>query len=212
MENFHLPLLNLRDDAVLGGVAEDEPLLHSPVQGVVEHHVDATDSGAAESRLLAFLGFAKPTIFHQVFVELLDVPAGEFVQFDAADPGDDVQFDITLIRPCRSGPDIGLGVERKPGPQPLRHRVVIGPDNVYCLAGLHRRGQLLLDLRLGLTQHILDDPLSGPGIVAGGVAAFPACAFSFSDTPNSLLCSRRLKFRIRCRNIHLGHVMPHLKS
>lgn len=27
-------------------------------------------------------------------------------------------------------------------------------------------------------------------------------------TPNSLLCSRRLKSRNRCRNIHLGHMIP----
>ena len=27
-------------------------------------------------------------------------------------------------------------------------------------------------------------------------------------TPNSLLCSRRLKSRSRCRNIHLGHMIP----
>lgn len=34
------------------------------------------------------------------------------------------------------------------------------------------------------------------------------CPSSFHSSPNSLLCSRRLKSRNRCRNIHLGHMIP----
>lgn len=51
LEDLHLLPLYFGDDAVLGGVAEDQPLLHRPVQGVVEHHVDAPDGGVAQSGL-----------------------------------------------------------------------------------------------------------------------------------------------------------------
>lgn len=34
------------------------------------------------------------------------------------------------------------------------------------------------------------------------------CSVKQNKSPNSLLCSRRLKSRNRCRNIHLGHMIP----
>ena len=46
-EGFHLHLLYLGGNAVIGGVARDQPLLHRPLKGAVEHQVDAAHGGAA---------------------------------------------------------------------------------------------------------------------------------------------------------------------
>ena len=42
----------LGHNAVLRGVPLDQPLLHGPVQGTVEHQVDAADGGGAQALVL----------------------------------------------------------------------------------------------------------------------------------------------------------------
>ena len=90
MQDLHLLLLDLGNDAVLSGVAQDQPLFHCPVQGVMEHHVDASHCAVTQSWLLALLGFTQSAILLEILVEFLYVPAGEFLQLDFSDPGNNV--------------------------------------------------------------------------------------------------------------------------
>ena len=53
-EDFHIQLPRFWHDAVLAGVPGNEPLLHRPVQGAVEHQVDAVDGGGAQAVVLTF--------------------------------------------------------------------------------------------------------------------------------------------------------------
>ena len=46
-KNLHLDLSGLGGDTVLGGIPGDEPFLHRPFQGRMEHEVDAADGGGA---------------------------------------------------------------------------------------------------------------------------------------------------------------------
>lgn len=74
----------------LSGVAQDQPLFHRPVQGIVEHHVDAPHCAVAQSWLLALLRFTKPSVLLEILVEFLYVPAGKLLQFDFSDSGNDM--------------------------------------------------------------------------------------------------------------------------
>ena len=47
VEYLHFLLLNFGDDAVFGGIAENDFFLYRPVQSIVQHHVDATHGGIA---------------------------------------------------------------------------------------------------------------------------------------------------------------------
>ena len=116
MKDLHLLFLNLWNDTVLGGIAQDQPLLHRPVQGIVKHHVDAPDGTVAQSRLLAPLGFSKSPVLLEVLVHLLDLPAGEFLQLDFSDPGNDMGFNTTVIVVCGCRADIWFGIEFIPQP------------------------------------------------------------------------------------------------
>ena len=51
-QDLHVQLPGLGHDAVLGGVAGDQPLLHRPVKRTVEHQVDAAHGGGAQSLVL----------------------------------------------------------------------------------------------------------------------------------------------------------------
>ena len=53
-QDFHFQLSGLGYNAVLTGIARDEPLLHRTVQGAVEHQVDAVDGGGTQSPVLIF--------------------------------------------------------------------------------------------------------------------------------------------------------------
>ena len=55
------------------------------------------------------------------------------------------------------------------------------PADVQPLTLSHSGYQLFPDLCLGLAQHILDDPLTGLGIVSGGVPSLPAAVFALAD-------------------------------
>ena len=59
----------LSDDAVIRWIAGDEPLLHRPVQAVMEHCVDAPDVGATEAWILLLLRFTYPAVFFEVVVQ-----------------------------------------------------------------------------------------------------------------------------------------------
>ncbi len=172
-ESFHLHLLHLGGNAVISGVAGDEPLLHRPLKGAVEHEVDAADGGAAETGIAVTAFCVHPAMLHQIFVHLLQIPGGQFFQLDLSDAGDGVGFDHQLVAVCCGLPDVGLGVQVIPGAQPGGHGVLVGAGDVYLLGLLHRCLEFFFGLRLGAAQDIFDDALAGVGIVTRGVAALP---------------------------------------
>ncbi len=72
VERFSLELLDLWGDAVIGRVTWDQPFFNCPLKGAVEHEVDAADRGAAQAGTLVF-PYVDTPVFHEVFVELLEV-------------------------------------------------------------------------------------------------------------------------------------------
>ena len=76
-KNFHFDLLHLRCDAVLSGVPENQSLFDCPLEGTVEHQMDAADSCATEPGISLAAFPVDPAIFQQILVELLQVPTGE---------------------------------------------------------------------------------------------------------------------------------------
>ena len=144
------PVFQFWDDTVLCGIAKEQPFFHCPVQGVVEHHVDTPNGTAAQARLLAFLAFPQSAIPLQVFIQLLNLPAGELVQLDLPNPGDGVQLDTPPIVFRRSGADIGLGVEFIPEAKPFRYGVFIRADGIDLPAFFNRSCQFSFYFRLGL--------------------------------------------------------------
>ena len=90
LEDLHLEFLHLRCDAVLGGVAEDQAFFYGAVQGIVKHQVQATDGGAAESRIAVTAFTSGAAALHQLLVELLQVVGGQLGELDAADAGDGI--------------------------------------------------------------------------------------------------------------------------
>lgn len=111
--------------------------------------MDAPHRGPAETRVLSPLLFPEPPILQQVFVELLNLPAGELVQLDGPDSRNGVLLDPSFVVPCRRGTDARLGVQLEPQPKPLRHRVLSGAGHIQLLALRDGHGQLALYLRLG---------------------------------------------------------------
>lgn len=79
LQDLHLLLYQLGGDAVLSGVVENEPLLPGPIQGTVKHKVDAADGAGGKPPLFRFLDVLRPAILSQVFVEALEVPAGQIL-------------------------------------------------------------------------------------------------------------------------------------
>ena len=55
-EGLHLHFLHLGVNTIIGGIAGDEPLFHRPLERAVEHEVDASDCGAAQSLFKIFSG------------------------------------------------------------------------------------------------------------------------------------------------------------
>ena len=62
-EALHFLFLQLWGNAVIGGVALNEPFLDRPVQCVMEHEVDAANRGGTQTGGFLFLDFSQPTIF-----------------------------------------------------------------------------------------------------------------------------------------------------
>ena len=137
-EGFHFHLLNLWGNAVIGGVAGDEPLLHCPLKRAVEHQVDAAHRGAAQAGVAVAAFRVDSAMLHQIFVHLLEVSGGQLFQLDLPDAGDGIGFDHQLVAVCCGLPYIGLGVEVVPGVQPGGHGVFIRAGDVYLLGLLYR--------------------------------------------------------------------------
>ena len=51
-QDLYVQFPGLGHNTVLAGVSLDQPLLHSPVQGTVEHQMDAAHSGGAQALVL----------------------------------------------------------------------------------------------------------------------------------------------------------------
>ena len=147
LEGFHLYLLHLGGNAVIGGVARDEPLLHCPLKRAVEHQVDASYCGAAQARIAMAAFCVYPAMFHQVFVHLLQIPGGQLLQLDLSNAGDGVGFDHQLVAVRCGLPDVGLGVEVIPSAQPCGHGVFIGAGHVHLLSLFHRSFEFFLGFR-----------------------------------------------------------------
>ena len=121
------------------------------------------------------------SVFHEIFVELLEVAGGQLGKFDLADPWDGVGLDHQLIAICGGKTDIGLGVEVIPGFQPGGDGVFLGTDHIEIFSFFQYLCQFGLDFGLGFTKDIFDDPLAGDRIVSGGVTTFPATVASLAD-------------------------------
>ena len=67
-------------DAVVSGVALDEPFFDSPLEGTVKHQMEAVHRGAAEPGS-AFEGGMNPPVFLKIPVQLLKVTGGKFTEF-----------------------------------------------------------------------------------------------------------------------------------
>ena len=101
---------NFGDDAVLRGIAEDEFFFHRSVQGIVQHHVDASHSGVAQSGFFLFLNFSQPAVALQVIVELLQVTGSKLVQRNVSDSRGNMLFDVSVIVVHGGGTDMRFGI------------------------------------------------------------------------------------------------------
>jgi len=73
---------------------------------------------------------AHPAVVGKIAAELLHIHGGEPAEFDLADVRDDRIPDPVLIAEGDGFPDVGLGVQFRPGVDPLRHRVFLCADDV----------------------------------------------------------------------------------
>ena len=155
--------------------------------------MDTSDCGAAQAGIALAAALLDSAVFHQVFVELLEITGGQLLQFDLPDAWDGVGLDDQVVAVCCRRPDVGLGVEFVPAAEPSRHCVVFATGYVQTGCLLLCLGQLLFDLCLGFAQHISDDSLASLRIVAGGVPSLPAAVLALADvalTICSFLCHR----------------------
>jgi len=97
--------------------------------------------------------------------------------------GLDVVVDVAIVGLVGRGTHLDFCHVLKPLIHPRTDRVFSALGEVY-LSGFYQCFlKFLFDFRLGFAQHILDNLLSGDGIVARGEAAFPATVLAFSDIP-----------------------------
>ena len=89
-ERFHLHLLHLGSDAVVGGGAWNQSLFNRSLEGTVEGEVDAPYCSATQSRISLSTTLLDSAVFHQVFVELLQITGGQLLQLDLSDAWDGV--------------------------------------------------------------------------------------------------------------------------
>ena len=136
--------------------------------------MNAAHCGVAQTGIALAAAFLYPATLHQVFVELLQITRCQLVELDLSDPWNGVTLDDQLVAVCGSRPDIGLGVELVPAAKPGSHCIVLTSAHIQTSALLLSLGQLLLYLGLGLAEDILDDPLAGFKIAAGGVPSLPS--------------------------------------
>ena len=110
MKDLHLLFFNFRDDAVLRGIAEDEFFFHRSVQGIVQHHVDASHSGVAQSGFFLFLNFPQPAVALQVIVEFLQVTGSKLVQRNVSDSRGNMLFDVSVVVVHGGWTDMRFGI------------------------------------------------------------------------------------------------------
>ena len=99
-KNLHFDFLNLRRDAVLGRVPQDQALLDCPFQGAVQHEVQTPNRGAAEPRIAMTALAVDTPILHQLLVELLEIVGSQLGELYIADAGNRVLLDHQLIAIC----------------------------------------------------------------------------------------------------------------
>ena len=143
--------------------------------------MDAPDAGAAESRRFFLLLLAHPAMVGKIAAELLHIHGGELAELDFADVRNDMIPNHVLIVERGGFPDVGLGVQFKPGVDPLRHRVFLCADDVDAVAFRNGLRQFFLDLGLRSAEDVFEYLLTGGGIVPYRVPAFPASVLSLSD-------------------------------
>ena len=190
-QNFHLLLLQLRQDTALRGIGRNQPLLHGAVQGGGNHLVDVANCFDAEALgLTAGLRTLHPSALQQMLVQPLEIHCRQFLQRQITEGGLDVVFDEALVGLVGRGPDLEFGIVLHPRVQPLAHGVVL------CLQGqdsgfLNRRLELLLDLRLGFTEDVSVDSLPSLRVASRRVASLPSAILSLADAPLSIGTSFR---------------------
>lgn len=127
-----------------------------------------------------------PPVLLEIVVELLDLDRGELVQLDVPQFGDDVVVDVVQIIVLGVLPEPGLGVDLVPHLHPAFYRVGTATVHVQPLTVRDGLFQLLLDLRLGLPQYILDFLLPGRRVIGGRVESLLSTILPFADAAFSV--------------------------
>ena len=123
-EGLHLLLFFGRELASSGGVVGDQPLLHRLVEALAEHGVKAADSFVAQAQILHVLVPFDPALGLGFVVELLEIQRGELTEFNFADVGRDVVFNVAAVVFRCAVFDGGLAVVLVPEPAPFLHCVL----------------------------------------------------------------------------------------
>ena len=183
-QNLHLPLLHLWQFAASRGVHQDQPLRYRLLQAVVQQGVDAVEHPDAQALVfqLDVLVPLHPPILLKIVVELLDLDRGKLVQLDISQFGDDVVIDVVQIIVFGVLPKPGLGVDLVPHQHPTLYRMGATAVHVQPLTVCDDLFQLLFDLRLGLSQNILNFLLPGRRVIGGRVEPLPPAILPFADT------------------------------
>ena len=90
----------------------------------MQHHVDAPNSGVAQSRLFFFLHRTQTSAALQVIVKLLQITGGELIQRNISDSRNDMLFDISVAVVHGRRTDVRLRIELEPCPQPCDHLIL----------------------------------------------------------------------------------------
>lgn len=67
-KGLHFYLLYFRGNAVIGGAPGNEPFFNCPLEGAVEHEVDAVNGGTAQARVAVATAHIDRSMLYQVFV------------------------------------------------------------------------------------------------------------------------------------------------
>ena len=150
--------------------------------------MDAVDHPDAQSLVLQFdvLVPLYAPVFLEIVVELLDLDRSELAQLDVPQLGDDVVVDVVQIVVLGVLPEPGLGVNLVPHRHPAFYRIGAAAVHVQPLAVRNGLFQLLLDLRLGLPQYILNFLLPGRRVIGGRVESLPPAVLALADAAFSV--------------------------
>ena len=142
--------------------------------------MDHPDAQALVLQLDVLVPLHSP-VFLEIVVEFLDLDRGELVQLDVPQFGDDVVVDVVQIVVLGVFPKPGLGIDLVLHQHPTLYRVGAAAVHVQPLAVRDGLFQLLLDLRLSLSQDILDLLLPGRRVIGGRVESLPPAILPFAD-------------------------------